>query len=82
MAKIGRPVKDGGTCEIRLRLSKNMWANLQELAHCETLHLSRHVTPQELIRNALKFTYIDNERLRECFRRARISGKKSFRDIS
>jgi hypothetical protein len=68
---MARPIKDGGTFDIRLRVSKNCWALIQEIAHLESMHTGRFVTGQELIRLAIHYVYYDNERLREVFRRTR-----------
>jgi hypothetical protein len=64
---------------ISVRLEKHMNAQLHDIACLESLNTGRKITVQELIRNALKFVYSDNEKLRECFRRSRISAKRRFK---
>lgn len=63
---------------ISTRLQARLHEDLQEIASFETIQTGRQVSVQELIRNALIFTYYDNERLRECFRRSRAHLSKKF----
>lgn len=56
---------------VPLRIDSEMYSYLQDLAATESLHTKSTVTIQALIRQSLKFTYEDGERLRECFRRSR-----------
>lgn len=63
---------------VSLRVEKDILAMLRELAALESLHAARVVTVNELIRNAIEFTYSDNERLRECFRRTRAHIQKKM----
>lgn len=56
---------------ISARIEKEMYQMLHDIAALESINTGGKVTVQELIRNALKFVYNDNERLRECFRRSR-----------
>lgn len=66
-----RPRSLGDSVVISVRVEKEMYSMLKDLAALETLNTGRIVTTLELIRNAVSFTYSDNERLRECFRRSR-----------
>lgn len=50
---------------------------IQEIAAIESTVVGRKIHAADLIRDALKFVYRDNERLRECFRRARQANSKS-----
>ncbi len=56
---------------VSTRIEKSMYQMLQDIAALETINSGKKVTVNELIRNALKFVYCDNERLRECFRKSR-----------
>lgn len=53
---------------------------LRDLASAETTYRNRLVTVHALIRDAIDFTFRDNERLRDCFRRNRqkIDWDKNF----
>lgn len=64
---------------ISVRIEKKMYQMLKDIAALETLNTGRMVTVNELIRNSLDFTYSDNERLRECFRRSRSYVKNRFK---
>jgi hypothetical protein len=65
---------------VSVRLEREIYDQLKDIAALETINTDRSVTPQELIRNALKFVYSDNEKLRECFRRSRAHiAKKMFK---
>ena len=56
---------------VSARIEKSTYQMLHDIAALETLNTGGKVTVQELIRNALKYVYCDNDRLRECFRRSR-----------
>ena len=56
---------------VSLRIEKEMYQLLHDIASLESINTGNRVTTQELIRNALKYVYSDNERLRECFKRSR-----------
>lgn len=51
------------------RLDYEQYHMLKTLAAIESSSTGETVSVQDLIRNAIKFVYEDNERLRECFRR-------------
>lgn len=67
----GRPKKFKNSILISARLDFEQHQQLKDIADLESTHTGRQVTMQDLIRNAIKFVYEDNERLRECFRRSR-----------
>jgi hypothetical protein len=67
----GRPKTFKNSIVISTRLSFDQHQQLKDIASIESTHTKRPVTVQDLIRNAIKFVYEDNERLRECFRRSR-----------
>lgn len=64
---------------VSARIEKEVYQMLHDIAALETINTGRKVTIQELIRLALKYTYSDNERLRECFRRSRMHFKGRFK---
>lgn len=62
-----------------VRLDEQMHLQLKEIASLETSLSGKMVTVQDLIRNSLRFTYDDGERLREVFRRTKEHINKKFR---
>ena len=64
---------------VSARIEKSTYELMREIAALETINTGRVVTIQELIRDALKYVYVDNERLRECFRRSRSHITKRFK---
>lgn len=64
---------------VSARIEKSMYHMLQDIAALETINSGRKITVQELLRNALNYVYSDNERLRECFRRARTHVNRRFK---
>ena len=56
---------------ISVRFDLEEYTRVQDIAALETISTGKLVTAVELIRQAVHFTYGDNERLRECFRRSR-----------
>lgn len=68
---MARPMSLDDNVVVSVRIEKSMYTMLQELSALETLHAGRIVSVNELIRSAVSFTYSDNERLRECFRKTR-----------
>jgi hypothetical protein len=67
---------------VSARIEKEMYQMLHDIAALETINTGRKVTVQELIRLALKYTYSDNERLRECFRRNRAHFRGRFKNLN
>lgn len=64
---------------VSTRIEKDMYQMLHDIAALESINSGKKVTVQELIRDALKYAYSDNERLRECFRRSRSHITKRFK---
>ncbi len=56
---------------VSTKFEESEYKRVQEIAELESLHTGKIISAQELIRNAVRFVYGDNERLRECFRRSR-----------
>ena len=56
---------------ISVRIEEEDYRKVQDIAALESISTGRKITAQELIRDAVKHVYGDNERLRECFRRSR-----------
>ena len=73
---MARPNSLAENVVVSTRIEKEMYSMLQDLAALESINSGRVVTVQELIRGALHFTYSDNERLRESFRRSRAHVRK------
>lgn len=76
---MARPPSLDENVVVSARIEKEMYSMLHDIAALETMNSGRKVTVQELIRNALKYVYSDNERLRECFRRSRAHITKRFK---
>jgi len=77
----GRPKTFKNSVIISTRIAFEELQELKELASVEAHHTGRVVTVQDLIRNAVRFVYQDNARLRECFRRSReIANKRMKRN--
>lgn len=64
---------------VSTRFNEDDYKLVQEIADLESARLGKYVSAQELIRNAVQYVYGDNERLRECFRRARRNASLKFR---
>lgn len=76
---MARPCVLDDNLVISTRIEKDIYGLLHDLAARESAHSGRKVTVQELIRNAIKFVYEDEERLRESFRRTRSHITKRLR---
>lgn len=76
---MARPQMLDDNCVVSTRIEKEMYHMLHDIAALETINTGKKVTVQELIRNALKYTYSDNERLRESFRKSRSHITKRFK---
>lgn len=61
---------------MNLRLTHEMYTTLKELAAVESEMLRRNVPMQDLIRCALTYFLLNNERLREVFRRTRVNTRR------
>lgn len=61
-----------GSCRaVMLRMDKDEYERIKDIAAIETNVTGRSTSAQDLMRLAIKFVYEDGERLRECFRRSR-----------
>jgi hypothetical protein len=76
MARIGRPQCLEENTVVSTRIEVSMYEKLHDIAALESINTGKVVTIQELIRNALRYVYEDNERLRESFRRSRMNINK------
>ncbi len=65
-----------------IRLPSDLISVIREIAALETLTTGRQVYADELIRGALRYVFSDNERLRESFRRSRVSSARKYQDRS
>jgi hypothetical protein len=68
---LGRPKNFVEDAVVSVRIDKRQYDVVKEFAAVESSYTGRQVTIAELIRMAVHFTFEDNERLRECFRRSR-----------
>lgn len=69
----------GETVVKSVRLEIEMDRMLVDLAALETIRTGKQVTQMDLIRMAIDYTFTDNERLRECFRRTRMTSNTRFK---
>ena len=69
--RAGRPPLFKKDCVVSSRFDFVEYSRIVAIAAFETQHTGRKVTAQELIRNAVRFVFEDNERMRESFRRTR-----------
>ena len=76
---MARPSTFKDVMVVSMRIEREDYEMLHDIAALETLNTGKTVSVQELVRNAIKFTYSDNERLRECFRRSRGHIAKRFK---
>lgn len=75
-AKRGRPCKILNPVNVNIRMGSAEFGKVQEIAALESAAQKQVISAHELIRRAVDFVYGDNERMRECFRRAkRVSAK-------
>ena len=56
---------------VSVRFEADEYQKVQDIAALESINSGKKISAQELIRDAVRFVYGDNERLRECFRRSR-----------
>lgn len=68
---MGRPKLMKKSVTVALRIDKDLYEEVKEIAALESLHTGRVVTTMQLMRDAIEYVYTDNERLRECFKRSR-----------
>lgn len=66
-----RPKKLKQTVLVTARIELEVYEVMKELAELETIRTGNVTSIQELIRNSVRFMYMDNDRLRETFRKTR-----------
>lgn len=74
-----RPITIVDSKVLSVRIDGATYEMLQDLAAMESINSGRSVTIGELIRSAAYFVYTDNDRLREAFRRSRVSVHREFK---
>lgn len=76
-----RPILVPNSVVSTVKITQELDDLISDIASIETNNSGHLVTKQQLIRDALKFVYMDGERMRECFRRSRVSAtrKKRFK---
>jgi hypothetical protein len=67
------------TLVISVRFEAEEYRKVQDIAALESINSGKKISAQELIRDAVNYTYGDNERLRESFRRSRSHITKRFK---
>lgn len=75
---MGRPISIKNSIVVSTRFNAEEYQKVKDIAALESINTGRIVTAQELIRDAVKFVYGDNERLRECFRRSRAKVRSRY----
>lgn len=68
---IGRPKLFKSDCVVSLRLETDAYGLVKEVAAYESIYRGKQISALELIRQAIKYVFEDNERLRDCFKRSR-----------
>lgn len=63
---------------VSFRCPKRLMDVIRDIARLETMATGKPVYTQKLMREALEYVFSDNERMRDCFRRARISSSKKL----
>lgn len=76
---MGRRKAVANSIVISIRLNEDDWNRVREIAALETLNTGVLVSSHELIRQAIRFVYEDNERLRDSFRRAKKSAQVGYK---
>ncbi len=76
---MARPILVPDSISISVRLESQMYDMVREIAALETLSTGRLVSTNSLIRDAIHYTYGDNERLRESFRRSRAAQSERYK---
>lgn len=67
------------SANFHLHLDYSLYQRVKELAETQSLYWGKTITMQDLIRGALHFTFVQNELLREFFRRRKKYGNTKFR---
>ena len=76
---MARPSSFTKSIVVSTRFEADEYQKVQDIAALESINSSKKISAQELIRDAVKFVYGDNERLRECFRRSRQTVSRRFK---
>jgi hypothetical protein len=76
---MGRPRSFKNYMVVSIRFEMEEYTNVQEIAQLESNNTGKKVSTQELIRDAVRYVYGDNERLRECFRRTREAAARRYK---
>lgn len=76
---MGRPRSFRKFMVVSIRFELDEYTNVQEIAQLESNNTGKKVSAQELIRDAVRFVYGDNEKLRECFRRTREATSRRYK---
>lgn len=76
---MARPPRFKKSVVVSVRFEADEYEKVQDLAALESINSGRKITSLDLIRDAVKFVYGDNERLRESFRRSREHISKRFK---
>ena len=63
---------------ISFRLESALKHVIDDIAKLETMATGKPVYSQKLMREALHYVFSDNERMRDCFRRTRVSNTRKF----
>jgi predicted DNA-binding ribbon-helix-helix protein len=76
---MSRPVIVKDAICVSVRIESELYEMIKEIAALETLSTGRIITTNALIRDALRYVYEDNERMRESFRRSRASQSERYK---
>lgn len=68
---MAKPKKFENSRVISVRFEEQEYETYRELAALESISTGHNISVLDLIRDACRFTYGDNERMRESFRRSR-----------
>lgn len=67
---------------VSFRIPRRLMEVIRDIAQLETITIGKPIYSQKLMREALDYVFTDNERLRDCFRRSRISSARKFQQRS
>lgn len=76
--KVGRPKGFKKCVVVSIKFEADEFEKVKDIAALETINSGKIVSAHQLIRDAVRFVYGDNERLRECFRRSRAHITKKY----
>ena len=78
---MARPASFKNCVVVTVRFEAEDYSKVQEIAALESITTGRSICASDLIREAVKFVYGDNERMRESFRKSRGIVKKRLNKI-